>query len=477
MHPQDDPLAEDITFIFEECERIRNMGRDIFKLLPKDEVFFALPHPSGRGRMLCGRPAAKRVAKLADEAGQRSGLSRRVTHQTLRKPTEELLVERFVKEGRELSRKQIDRFLASVARKARAACADITHFIPCTLMTAQDPEALTVGPVIFRNRASFRRLMLVHLKEYGEDEAEESQRDHVRWLMASAARFYRQFDWVAEVTVKGCDLETSKLIAERTTTSALDCLHLILRARYSYKMRVGGPALRTDRRAGVIIGKDGKMHPHGSTSWAGQVNFPRGWSERLEDPDFAHILSLSGLALEAAVDPNLARPICHRFLDAAQWFGEASRDDRPATRVVKYVTALERMVMTDEMNDIAKSVSERVAALCCNPDASDRQKWRNDATHIYDLRSRLVHGSMSPTDPKIEDDVWLAARIGEETLLNALGALGELALRAEEVSTKRLAKWYGQVIETIDKIEAETAKKTVVSAISSAVQGQDNNEN
>jgi hypothetical protein len=461
MDLQDDPLAEDIAFVFDECKRIMEMGRDVFKLLPKDEAFFDLPHPSGRGKMLCGRAAARRIAKLADEAGRRNGLLNRVTQATLRKPTEELLIQRFVTERRELNRKQIDRFLSSVGRKAKLKCSDITHFIPCTLMTAQDPEELTIGPVVFRNRASFRQRMLGHLKDYGRDKEEVWQRDHARSLMAGAAKFYRQFDWVAEVTVKGCDSNTSELIAERTVTSALDCLHLIFRAQYTYKMRVGGPAIRTDRRAGVTIRKDGRMHPHWSTSWAGQVNFPDGWSEQLEDdPSLTHLLSLSSIALEAAVDPDVARPISRRFLDAARWFGEAARDDRSATRIVKYVTAIERMVMTDEMGDVAKSVSERVAALCCYPDASDRNKWRRDASEIYDLRSRLVHGSTSPTDPKIENGVWLAARIGEETLLNALAALGEHALRAEEVSTKRLAKWYGQVIATIDRQEAAGATKT-----------------
>lgn len=460
MDSQDDPFAEDIVFIFDECKRIIDMGKDVFKLLPNDEAFFDLPHPSGQGTMLCGRAAAKRIAKLADEAGRRAGISRRVTHQTLRRPTEEFLVQRFVTENRELSKKEIDRFLGAVGRKARGACEDTTHFIPCNLMTAQDPEELTIGPVVIRNKASFRRLLLGHVEGYGKEKTEEWRCEHVRGLLAAAAKFYRQFNRVAEVTVRGCDSQTSAQIAERAVTSALDCLHLIFRARYSDKMRVGGPALRSDRRAGVTIDSDGRMHPHFSAAGAGQVNFTDGWSKQLEDPSIARMLSLCGLALETAVDPDLARPISRRFLDAAQWFGEASRDERSATRVVKYVTALERMVMTDEMDDIARVVSERVAALCCDrADASDRQKWRDDARRIYGLRSRLVHGSMSPGDPDIESGAWLAAHVGEETLLSALGALGNEGLEAEAVSTKRLARWYGGVVRTIDKIEvANTAQ-------------------
>lgn len=472
MNAQHNPLADDIVFIFDECKRIIEMGRDVFKHLPKDEAFYDLPHPSGQGKMLCGRAAAKRVAKLAEEAGRRGTLLQRVSHETLRKHTEELLVRRFLVEKRELNEKEIDRFLASVGRKARVACADVVHFIPCTLMTAQDPEVLMVGPVVFRNRANFRRRMVGYLKDFGVEKEEEWRRDYSRRLMANALKFYRQFDWVAEVTVKGCDSKTSEIVAERTVISALDCLHLIFGAQSSYKMRVGGPALRTDRRAGIRIGEDGKMYPYGSTSWAGQVNFPDGWSECLVDPGFTQVLSLSSIALEAAVDPDLARPISRRFLDAAQWFGEASRDNRPATRIVKYATALERMVMTDEKDNIASSVSERVAALCCDHDASDRQKWRDDASHMYDFRSRLVHGSISPTDPKIENEVWSAAHICREALLNALAALGEDALKVDKVSTKRLAKWYGQIVTATDKAEAVYQNKNVCVSESSIVQSQ-----
>lgn len=443
-------FAEDIAFIFSECNRIMGMGRDVFKNLPKEDVFFDLPHPSGGGRMLCGREAYKRIEMLAKEVGHRANLARRVTHETLRNPTKKLLVRRFVTEKRELDQKQIDRFLAAAGRNARAECADLTHFIPCYLMTVQEPEALKVGPVVFRNRLNFRRRILPYLRRYG-DEFMPEKRKFARWLMAGAMAFYREFDWVAEVTIQNCDAKTSAIIAERAVTSALDCLHLIFRAQYSDKMRVGGPPLRVDRRTALTLRKDGVLWAQGSESGMGQVNFPEGWSSQLSDPEITFLLTLCGKTLEAAVDPDLARPLSRRFLDAAQWFGEASRDDRPATRVVKYVTALERMVMTDEKNDIASLVSERVAALCCDrSNPSDRQKWREDARRIYDLRSRLVHGSMSPSDTEIESGVWMAAHLAEHTLLSALSAFGTEGLTAETVSTKRLADWYSRVIAAVD---------------------------
>lgn len=446
MRLSHDEVAEDVLFIFEECKRIRDMGNEVFRLLPTNEALFDLPHPSGSGSMLCGREAALRIEKLAQEAGRRSGISRRVEFERLIRITKELLVQRFFVERRELGQKQVDRFFSSIDRQARADCSNLTHFIPCTLMTEQEPDTLTVGPVTFRNRANFRSRVRPLVSEYKRDFIGKDNHDLHSHLMSSSVHFFRQFDWVAEVSINGCDQRTSRRIAERAVTSALDCLHLIFRAKHTNKMRVGGPALRTDTRASLTINTNGKLIPGKSRAWAGQGNFPEGWSKQLDDPGLKLMLSLSGVALEAAVDPDLARPLSRRFLDAAQWFGEASRDDRPATRVVKYVTALERMVMTDEKDDIASTVAERVAALCCNAEATDRQQWRDDVSEIYDLRSRLVHGSMSPSDPTIENGAWLAARIGESAIRHAIGSLGFAGLKEEKVSTKRLATWFSDLI-------------------------------
>lgn len=73
-------------------------------------------------------------------------------------------------------------------------------------------------------------------------------------------------------------------------------------------MRIGGPALTFDRRAKLKISATGSLDYSLSSQGSSQVNFPNAWSERLEDPDMARVLELCGVALEAAVDPDLDRP-------------------------------------------------------------------------------------------------------------------------------------------------------------------------
>ncbi len=455
---QQQRLIDDVRFIFAEVRRLDGLG---FKAIPEDDVWFDIPHPTAApGVAICGRAAAARLEGLAREAGRRAGLSRRVSLQSLRQPLAELIVQRFARERRPLDGQQIDRVLAAAGKAARRTCVDIRHLLPCHLMLAQDPEEIRMGPVVFRNRKATRRLLLERSRAR-RPELDESpeQRAFSRRLMVDALRYYRAFNWIAEVEIKGCEPDVSADLAKAAVTSALDGLHLILSAKNTDRMRVGGPALLRDTRAKLTIDASGEMSPSLSLDGPGQVEFQAGWSSRLADPYYQRPLTLCAIALETAVDPDLERPLSRRFLDAAQWFGEAARDNSPSTRVVKYVTALERMLMTEERDDITALVSERLAALCFdNVSAESRQAWRQKAVTAYDLRSKLVHGSMSPRDPQVWRGVALGAELGEAALLCALNGFGEEGLRRPKISSRRLGQWFDEVIVWADRmVEANLA--------------------
>jgi hypothetical protein len=452
-------LIDDVRFIFAEVRRLN--GLDL-KDIPQDDVWFDLPSPSGAGGVvICGRAAARRLEGLAEEAGQRAGLSRRVSLRSLREPLAELIVQRFAREGRPLDGQQIDRVLVAAGKAAEKTCVDLRHLLPCHLMLAQDPNEIPMGPVTFRNRKAMRRLLLERSRaRLSEPDESPQKRAFGRRLMADALRYYRAFNWIAEVEIKRCEPEISATLAQAAVTSALDGLHLILSADHTDRMRVGGPALRRDNRAKLTIDPSGQISPSLSLDGPGQVEFPDGWSSRLADPYYQRPLELCAIALEAAVDPDLERPLSRRFLDAAQWFGEAARDGSPSTRVVKYVTALERMLTTEERDDITAMVSTRLAALCFDQvSAESREAWRLKAVAAYDLRSKLVHGSMSPRDPKVWRGVALGAELGEAALLCALNGLGEEGLRLETMSSRRLGRWYDEVIAWSDRmIETQGAR-------------------
>ncbi len=69
-------------------------------------------------------------------------------------------------------------------------------------------------------------------------------------------RYYRKFQWVAEVGIKGYDHETSVEIAEQAVISA---------AEWTDQMQIQGPAIVMDRRAKLYLSDSNNLEV--SLSW------------------------------------------------------------------------------------------------------------------------------------------------------------------------------------------------------------------
>lgn len=438
-------LIEDVKFIFAECDRLWDqIQKQGLRSISKEDSFCDMPHPGNNSaKMLCGRAAYERLNIISRNIAKQHGLEKRMKPEKFREIFSRTMVNRFLREKRPINNQEVDKIIGTSIKRARTHLKSITYFIPCHLMRTKDPEALVIGAIKFHNRASIRRLFLDKLHQRIEDPDNEDNQ-YSRRLLNDSIRYYRKFQWVAEVEIKGYDRETSAEIAEQAVTSALDCLHLMLGAEWTDKIQIQGPAIAMDRRAKLYLSDSNKLEASLSSSVVGQINFMDGWSVGLSSPGHIDILNLFGVALELAVDPALNRPLSQRFLDAAQWFGEASRDKSPSTRVVKYVTALERMVMTEEHDDISRLVSDRVSAFCFEK-PEDRETWRAKVKKTYDLRSKLVHGSISPRSAEVWQSVYLGAQLCEITLLRVLSEFGVDGLKEDKFSSRRLGEWFNKV--------------------------------
>jgi hypothetical protein len=249
--------------------------------------------------------------------------------------------------------------------------------------------------------------------------------------------------------------------ATSAVTSSLNCLHVLFGAGHSRKMIVGGPAIGRDKRGSFTLAPNGELSFTASYGGPGEVGFNDDWLDLFADAEAQVAIANLGITLEAAVDPLLQRPISERFLDAAQWFGEAVREASPVAKVVKYVTALERMVITGEKDDITGLVSARVAALCLDEPTSEiREKWFNYAKRAYGIRSKLAHGSLSPASDQVFEGVRLGAQLGRATLLNALSTMGVDSLRDDNVSNRRLGRWFDALVDHADRVIENTAYLT-----------------
>jgi Apea-like HEPN len=447
-----DQLIADVAFIFEECARLNTMvneGR--FADLPREDAFCDLPHPTHNwpnGKMMCSRAGFSKLEGITRVALAREKLQRLVSIEPARKVMAEILVRKFIREERPIEIKHIDRAMSETARRVAATTSDLTHYVPCHLMLSQQPSTFQLGPVRFLNRATFRKTLADLIIANRVIDRKLNRR-----VIFDAVRYFKTFGWVAEITVTGCDKDVSEANATKAVFAALNCLHVLFGARHSKKMTVGGPGIGYDKRGGFNTNEVGELSYRASYGGPGEVGFNDDWLSLFSDEEAQAAINGLGIALEAAANPALQRPISDRFLDAAQWYGEAVRETSQGAKAVKYITALERMVMTDEKDDIAAMVSSRVAALCLEePTAENRERWRNDTKRAYDIRSKLVHGSLSPTSDLVYEGVGLGADIGRSALLSSLSLIGADGLRAEGVSNKQLSRWYNEMVAHTDRV-------------------------
>lgn len=95
--------------------------------------------------------------------------------------------------------------------------------------------------------------------------------------------------------------------------------------------------------------------------------------------------------------------------------------------------------MTEECDDINFHVAERVAALSFDADRP-RDVWREKAKAACNLRSQLVHGSISPRSLKVIQGVQNAAEVAETALPRAIESFGieSFSVKMPEIALKPL---------------------------------------
>ena len=437
-------IVADVRFIFDEAVRIQEVAKTgKLRDLPKEDLWGDLPHPSGNGALMCGMKAHSKLSELAALAIQKADLSGRVELNRATKKLAEVLVRRFLVEGQPIDISRVERSLSEVGRWLRKGVKDISHLIPCNLMLSKAPTELSIGPVTFFHRTAFRSRLAQSVLD-----ARANEQIWNREILSETIKYYSKFGWVGEVCIQGCDRRSSERIAEQSILSALNCIQLVFGEQYTNKMEVGGPSRSWERSGRLQHSSSGQLWYSGTSSGQGQVGFGEDWSKLWFSDDVQHCVELFGIALAIQIDPNRNNSTASRFMDAAMWFGEAVSEKNAGAKVVKLVTAVERLFMTNEKDDIADLVSDRVAGFRMQAFLEqDFCKLKAETKELYDLRSHLVHGSLSPVDKLVVRSAHSTSEWARLSLLSGLVILGAKDQFEDEMSTKQLAKLYHSIVE------------------------------
>jgi len=334
------------------------------------------------------------------------------------------LTGRFLHQGRDLDEKQASRMLAAALRRAQVDVEDRTHFVPCRLFDGGGPAGLSVGPVVFHRTTGFRE---THAGAIAADPE----------FAALVERDFAPWDWTAEITVRGCDRIVSRERALKIVDGALDMLRLYAGAdRARCLGRAGAPGLPSVAPAGLWADAQGRLHPLRAEATV----TPDGASilQRLHAGDGRDWLNRAGETLRPVADPALAWPLAARFREAASWFGEGVTEASHAAQILDFVTAIERAVVTGDHAEVWRAVTRRAAILAAAAEGGDPADWYRRAGDIYEVRSQIVHGAMSPFAPEAGAMAPQAAVLARAVLHGALGFFETLGLTCARFSADRL---------------------------------------
>jgi hypothetical protein len=444
----------DIEFVFAECLRIQRAISDALKSnpanlknLPREDMWGDLPGPDGKGPLTCGRAANRRLWRLAEQAIKHSDAVGTIEIEPVHKALGKILVQRFLTERLKITEKEVQRALSAAVKEAKRARVDRTHYVPCRLMYNKGPNNFAIGPVSFHTREQFNERMAAHFETYGRHDGEDWQKEHDAHLLADARHYYDGFTWVGEVTILNCDGGTSLERAQMAVTGAVNLLHVLFGSYQTRRMHIGGPRLETDRRARISFDHKHGLSISNSSSSTSAVGFDESWGKFLEGEEMAFLLGAANKTLETVVNPAVKRGAGSRLLDAAAWFGDAAREASPAAQIIKAVTALERLVMTSEHNDIKKTVSRRGAAIRFEPDDGKTfEELESELGEAYVMRSRLAHGSLSPFDPEVAAFAPVCLHRIEQVVRWGLGLFEAHGLFDRELTNGQLAEGFDALV-------------------------------
>lgn len=338
------------------------------------------------------------------------------------------LAGRFVHQHREPNQMQTARLLAAALRRASTDIEDRTHFVPCRLFDGAGPVGLTVGPVVFKPTTIFR-------KGHAEAVAADAE------LAALLEHDYAPWEWTAEVTVRGCDRIVSRERALSAVDGALDMLRLCAAPDGARNLaRSGAPDLPRAVPAGLWADAQGRLHS--SRPEAGPGPDGNAILRQLHTNEDRDWLDRAGGTLSPLTDPSLDWPLSVRFREAASWFGKGVSETSDAARILDFVTAIERAVVTGDHPEIWRAVTRRAAVLAAAAEGGDPGDWLQRAGDIYDIRSQIVHGALSPFAPEAAAMAPRVAALARATLHGALDFFAKLGLTRGRFSAARLEAEY-----------------------------------
>lgn len=440
----------------------------------RTDALCSIPNPKNGGMIIIGREASDRFWRIAERHLAAHPEKKVRTHlgafvDKLRSQ----FSEQFLAGGSVVDPRQCDVWIGAAYAAAAEAHEPATHFIPCGLIFSETLKQFAVGPVAFYHASEFFRL---HGEEF--DRLPETIRARHRgrveeaiakgfpaknaatpeqsaeWgghITAGLLESFKRYNWFSVVNVSAAHKEVSYDRALFTTRGALNIIKLLLSSAHTHRLRTADDHGSAGKAATLTRDLKGELGISLSTVPMDNT-VGDGWFELLTTGKYFPIL---GRVLELCSSFVQPPPLCARLMDALSWFGDAVSEQSPAAKIVKFVTAIERICGTgkektadNKDRGVTGIIITRASILYSVITEIPFNRAKKAVTEIYECRSNLVHGSVSPFDDEIVPAVVRTDQITNLILIaavdyyNTLGlenpALDEAGLRSEFL---KLEQW------------------------------------
>ncbi len=470
------PNLADIEFI---CERVIWS----LKLKPEElmqhvrehrmDAFHTIPNPKNGGMIIIGREAAQRFSDIATRfLASQPDKKARANHTEFVEKLRNEFSRRFLQDGREVDQANVDRMISAAYKAAARDFEAARHFIPCALFFSEGVKSFDVGPVKFvheseffaSNKDEFANLPEKIKSRHQARVAAEIEKGFPAANAASAEQSaklanhlvdglltsFREFNWFAVVDVPPCEAKVSYERALFAVKGALNIIKLLLGAQYTYRLRTAEDHGHAVKAAKLKRKADGELEISLSTTPTDNT-VGENWLQALTNQS-GSFFALAAHVLTQCAGLDKPPHLCARFIDALYWFGDAIAERSPAAKIVKFVSAIERIAGTGLENDstgkprgVTDIVTVRAAILHSNATGVSFADSKREIAQIYDCRSDLVHGSISPFDESVAAQVVKTHEGTRMIVLVALDFFNSIGLDDATLTEKDLRRRYQEL--------------------------------
>lgn len=394
--------VSDFTYILDEIERFTKGyycstdANDLKKFLesePKMSLFCKMPMSQrADGEISIGHNADDRFFTIAKRirVPEKHKVKRSVTDEQLVSYLKIEFSKLIIEQKNPVDESTSSKIISKATNAALKENRSITHYIPLLFFSDYNGEELEFGSVKIIGSHAFTVMCVENEQLRNEVWSKEY------WDETDFSKFFKNFNAVMCIDVPSCEKNISRERALLSAKTFVGIMHLFFGRKYSKHVNVFGQ-LPLERRAFEVTEESNEFHIVENGQFGGAD--AKNWRDVLS-ADNDDLTSIYSQSIGVILNPKQHEVLGNRVIDSLLWFSEGITDKYVLSRVVKYSISIERLLTIKtgdplkKENDISKNIEDRASKILSIFEGN-REEWRGRIKHLYELRSDIVHGTLS----------------------------------------------------------------------------------